>query len=374
MSEKQISQDIVKDFFDWRYNAREFYENVTMYALPEHPVSINFLNETICAEDSYVHGIVLGLYDEKKGTSSISLCNVLFPNRNSISFDKNHPNEQWGKVQNKSKFTYKGKLNAANTNAANDILASVDSDLIYIGQYADTKINLSDDKVTKIQFVPTNSTESVSRESFLGTENRAVLHYKGPSSQSKPSTIQRFKKVITDISIDPYNTQTCLVSHGAKKINFLDARDSTRTSIALNESISSLAYSPHIPFMFSTGSTNGIVGFYDLRYPKSPILQIPAHDSIVSHVIWSPDQRDIVTSSSDDSAIVLCSIIESKEIKDDNNIVFAHNGHLTPITDFDWCKDIPWTLASVSQDNLFEVWTIAPSQIDNYFYHIDDDK
>ena len=121
--------------------------------------------------------------------------------------------------------------------------------------------------------------------------------------------------------------------------------------------------------MFATGSTNGIVGFYDSRYPQTSIYQITAHDSIVSAVIWSPDQRDIVASSSDDAAIALWSITEAKEMKEnDLNMVFAHNGHLTPITAFDWCKDIPWTLASISQDNLFEVWTIAPSQIYYYFY------
>lgn len=369
MSEKITAQDIVRDFFDWRYHAREFYENVTMYVLPEHPVSVNFSNETICAEDSYVFGLILGLYDENKDTSSISLYNIMFPNRNSISFNKTQPNEEWGKVQNKSKFTFKGQINTTSTNAANDILVSINHDLIYIGQFSDTKVNIGDDKAIKIEFIPTNSIESISHEAFMSTENHQVLNYKGPSSQAKPTSIHRFKNSITDISIDPYNTDICLVSHGTKKLNLLDTREPTRTSIPINKSITSLSYSPHIPFMFATGSMKGIVGFYDSRYPQAPIYQITAHDSIVSSVIWSPDQRDVVASSSDDTAIALWSITEAKEMNDgDQNMVFAHNGHLTPITAFDWCKDIPWTLASVSHDNLFEVWTIAPSQIDDYFY------
>lgn len=369
MSEDSTPQDTVKDFFDWRYHAREFYENITMYVLSEHPVSINFTNETVCAEDSYVFGLILGLYDDKKDSSSISLFNISFPNRNSISFNKSQPNENWGKVNNVSKYTYKGRINTSNTNSNNDILVSIDNDLIFIGQFSDTKININDDKVTKIRFIPTESSELLSHEAFLVTENRQVLHYKGPNSQAKPTSIHRFKKGITDISIDPYNTQTCLVSHGTKKINLLDTRDSARTSFNLKESTSSISFSPHIPFMFSTGSTGGIVGFYDSRYTQAPIFQITAHDSIVSSVIWSPHQRDIVASSSDDAGIALWSVTEAKEKRDGDPIaVFAHNGHLTPITSFDWCKDISWTLASVSQDNLLEVWSIAPYQIDDYYY------
>ncbi|OHS99105.1 hypothetical protein TRFO_34554 [Tritrichomonas foetus] len=356
-------QDAVRDFFDWRYHAREFYENVSMHVLPEHPISLNFTNQTIKAQDSYVYGLILGNYNSKSNSSSVSLYNVSFPNRTSISFDKSKPNPEWGRISNTSKFSFKGRIYACNLNSSNDIMAAVDNDLIYISETSDTKIALKNDQAKIIQFLPGDS----SMESFLCTRSNSVMFYKGPKCiGSLPFQISKFKRSILDLSIDPYNPQTALVCHGKVSINCIDIRDSSRTSIKLEDHVSSLAFANHIPFMFAAGSLSGVIAFFDIRLPSAPICTITAHDSEVTSLKWSVTSRDIVASSSLDAAVALWSLNEAKEA--DPSAVFAHNGHVTPITAFDWCQDMPWTMASVSEDNLFEIWTIAPSQIEDYLY------
>ena len=40
-------------------------------------------------------------------------------------------------------------------------------------------------------------------------------------------------------------------------------------------------------------------------------------------------------------------------------LLFVHGGHTAKVSDFSWNSNNPWTLASVSEDNVLQVWTMA---------------
>lgn len=42
-------------------------------------------------------------------------------------------------------------------------------------------------------------------------------------------------------------------------------------------------------------------------------------------------------------------------------LLFVHSGHTAGISDFSWNRNEPWTLASVTEDNIFQVWQLAES-------------
>lgn len=42
-------------------------------------------------------------------------------------------------------------------------------------------------------------------------------------------------------------------------------------------------------------------------------------------------------------------------------LLFVHSGHTARISDFSWNRNEPWTVASVTEDNIFQVWQIAES-------------
>lgn len=356
---------MLRDFIDWRYHAREFYENISMLVLPNNPISVHFTSNTQCAKDSYVYGLILGLYDSNTNSSSVSLYNVSFPNRNSILFDKSNPNEKWGQVFLTSEYKYNGQITASDTNSFNDILVSIDDQVIFIGEYLENKVKIENDTVNLIKFTPIQTDSS--KESYFCTEKGNLMYNKTYKVQFRPTIVHRFQKPIHDITIDPSNNQVCLAATGDKYATLIDTRDSSKTVMNLNDKILSLSYAPHIPFMFATGSSSGPVSFYDSRYPQGSLFTIKIHFAPVTRIKWSPHQRDVVALCSDDASITLWSINDSIE-PDDPDVLFVHNGHLTPIKSFDWCKDMPFTLASVSNDKLFELWTIAPSQIEDYLY------
>lgn len=37
-------------------------------------------------------------------------------------------------------------------------------------------------------------------------------------------------------------------------------------------------------------------------------------------------------------------------------LLFLHGGHTSKVSDFSWNSKSPWTIASVSEDNVLQVW------------------
>lgn len=40
-------------------------------------------------------------------------------------------------------------------------------------------------------------------------------------------------------------------------------------------------------------------------------------------------------------------------------LLFLHGGHTSKVSDFSWNAKDPWTIASVAEDNVLQVWNIA---------------
>lgn len=355
-------QDPVRDFYDWKFHARECYENLTMFVLPEHTVSLNFTSETVCTKDSYIFGLVLGNTLKDDNNSTVSLYNSIFPNQNSISFNKSKPNKNWGNMNHKFSFDIKGKLTASTINSRNDIIAGYDNKLIYITENQDFIHEFeSDDQITLIQPSP----ESSSTSSFICTlKNPKVFFSEDPSKT--PLEVSEFNRPIIDMSIDPFQSKTALCTEGKNHVHLIDQRTSENNSIKLNGFTSSISFSPFVPFLFANGLLSGDVALFDLRSPTAPLCDIQAHESEISALKWSPFRKDFIASTSLDTSIAIWSLTDTKDLN--STAAFVHSGHVSPITAFDWCRDVPWTLASVSEDNLLEIWTIAASQYEDFLF------
>ena len=354
-------QDPIREFLDWRYHASDLYDSLTMYVLPNHAISLNFTIETVLAEDSYVFGIILGNSCIDK-QSEISLYNAIFPNRNSLCFNKSKPNKKWGEVTHSYSFKIDGTLVASDTNTKNDIVAAHNNKLIYIGENNDTIHTFDeDDQITLIKCSP----EEQSTASFLcSTKKNSVLYYETPEKQ--PLLIQEFTRPIIDLSIDPFSPKTALCAEGKTHIHLIDQRTNKISSLKMQSHTGSVSFSPFIPFVFANGLLSGDIGLFDIRSPSTPICNIQAHDSVVTSLQWAPFRKDIIASSSLDTSITIWSLTENKDLS--SNAVFTHNGHVSPISTFNWCKDVPWTLGSVSEDNLFEIWTVSQSQYEDFLF------
>jgi WD40 repeat protein len=348
-------EESIRDFFDWRLHAPEFYSSITMHALSVHPISVHFTRQTVLSGDSAVFGAILGIPGPP---STITLYNCLFPNRHSLSFAKSRPNPAWGKVTPIRAIPMPGRLLACSVHQNNDILAATEFGLHYFGESAESTIVVPGrSPVSLIQCSPVD----LSGEAFFSCESGEVFHLSG----DKAVRTGQFQRQIIDLTIDPFQPASAIVTQGKTHVHLIDTRASAPIAIKLTGHTSALSFAPEIPFLFATGQCSGVVALFDMRYPSNALADLQGHDSQVIGLKWSPHYKDVVASSSVDTSLALWSV---KRTDHEWAPIFTHDGHVAPIVAFDWCKDVPWTMASLSEDNMFEMWTIASSELEDYLY------
>jgi len=86
----------------------------------------------------------------------------------------------------------------------------------------------------------------------------------------------------------------------------------------------------------------------------------------VFQVSWSPHQESILASCGADRRVNVWDMSkigeeQSPEDAEDGppELLFIHGGHTSKISDLSWNLDDPWVMASVSEDNILQIWQMA---------------
>lgn len=81
---------------------------------------------------------------------------------------------------------------------------------------------------------------------------------------------------------------------------------------------------------------------------------------------WAPFNESILASCSPDRRIFVWDLSrtgqeQSAEDAEDGppELLFIHGGHTAKVSDFCWNSKEEWTIASVAEDNVMQVWCMA---------------
>ena len=93
---------------------------------------------------------------------------------------------------------------------------------------------------------------------------------------------------------------------------------------------------------------------------------LAGHTDEVYMVDWAPFNESILGSASADRRAGVWDLSrigaeQSPEDAEDGppELLFLHGGHTAKLSDFSWNGQDPWTVASVSEDNVLQVWQMA---------------
>jgi WD40 repeat protein len=99
---------------------------------------------------------------------------------------------------------------------------------------------------------------------------------------------------------------------------------------------------------------------------KLKLHSFDEHNSEVYQVSWSPVNESILGSCSIDSRLHIWDISRIGDEQDPEDaedgppeLIFIHGGHTSTISDFSWSTNEAWTVASVSEDNILQVWQVV---------------
>lgn len=130
--------------------------------------------------------------------------------------------------------------------------------------------------------------------------------------------------------------------------------------------VNCLSFSPFSEFLLLTGSADTTVGLWDLRNLKMKLHSFESHLNQVFNVAWSPFSETIMASASADRRVSiwdLSKIGEEQEPEDAEDgppeLLFIHGGHTNKVADFSWNANDEWVVASISDDNVLQIWQMA---------------
>lgn len=144
--------------------------------------------------------------------------------------------------------------------------------------------------------------------------------------------------------------------------------------------INSLSFNPFMDHIVATGGADAVVYLWDLRSLKRPVYTLQGHSADVSVVEWSPHDDSVLASAGYDRRVNVWDLsLAELDLNDDDQsegppeLLFVHGGHTNKILDISWHPTMPWTMASVSEDNVAQVWKVA-SSVAERGYHDEDEE
>lgn len=130
--------------------------------------------------------------------------------------------------------------------------------------------------------------------------------------------------------------------------------------------INSISFNPVNEFLAATGSADKTVKLWDMRNLKAPMQTFEGHTDQVYSVSWAPHNESVLASCSADRRVGIWDLSrigmeQSPEDAEDGppELLFLHGGHTSKVSDFSWNANEEWTIASVSEDNVLQVWNMA---------------
>jgi histone-binding protein RBBP4 len=90
------------------------------------------------------------------------------------------------------------------------------------------------------------------------------------------------------------------------------------------------------------------------------------HNDQVYQVEWAPHNESVLGSCSADRRVAIWDLSrigmeQTPEDAEDGppELLFMHGGHTSKVSDFSWNMRDEWTMASVSEDNVLQIWNMA---------------
>lgn len=397
--EESVEERLINEEYKiWKKNTPFLYDLVMTHALEWPSLTAQWLPDITRPEgkDYSIHRIILGTHTSGDEQNHLIIANVQLPNEdaqvNARKYDEDRGEHGGfgsvsGKIEVKMKINHPGEVNRARYMPHNPCVIATKSPAADVLVFDYTKHPSEPvDSAVKCQLRLKGHTKegyglswnnNVKGQLLSGSDDTTICLWdlEGNTHDGNELDARTIFKghqgIVEDVQWHLLHDSLFGSVGDDKKLMIWDVRvhqtDKPRHSLDAHAAeVNCLSFNPFCEYILATGSADHTVALWDLRNLKLKLHSFESHSDEIFQVQWSPHNETILASSGSDRRLHvwdLSKIGEEQSAEDAEDgppeLLFIHGGHTAKISDFAWNPNDPWVVASVSEDNIMQVWQMA---------------
>ncbi|PVU89940.1 hypothetical protein BB561_005105 [Smittium simulii] len=398
MQEKLINEE----YKIWKKNSPFLYDLLITHALEWPSLTVQWFPDIEKPEnkDYKIQRLLLATHTSNSEQNYLQIANVQIP-REDIDLNELPVNNELGelggygavecKIQITQKINHDGEINRARYMPQNpDIIATktvVESGAVYVFDRTKHPSIPNTDGICRPEIKLIGHTKEgygLSWNTFQkghilsASEDGSVCLWDIIGNTSTGRTmdpllkIEAHNSVVEDVDWHPKHPHLFASVGDDRMLKIWDTRESnnkiaTKSTIAHNAEVNCVSFNPASETVLATGSADHTVALWDLRMISTKLHSLESHRDEVLKVEWHPNGFEtILASASADRRVNVWDIgrigdEQSPEDAEDGppELLFVHGGHTSRVCDISWNFNENWTMCSVAEDNIIQVWQMA---------------
>lgn len=394
VNEAQEDRILSEEYKIWKKNTPFLYDMVMTHALEWPSLTVQWAPDVKKNGTDHVHRLILGTHTSGTEPNYLMVADVTLPSPDAEIDARKYDDERGevggfggtlNKVDIKIKMTHEGEVNRARVSPHNQFLIATKSpsSTVFVYDYSKHP-SYPVDNVCRPQFrCHGHSAEGYglcwnphkAGQLLSGSDDHLLCLWDLEGVKTQDVQASQTRKGHTEgvEDVDWHKSYTHMFGSVGddKQLLFWDVREVTdkpsqQVVKAHDDNVNCLSFNPFNEFLVVTGSSDTTVKLWDLRNLDQHVAKFEGHNDGVFQVMWSPFNESILGSCSSDRRVHVWDLSrigeeQSPEDAEDGppELLFVHGGHTAKVSDFSWSSNDHWVVASVSEDNVLQVWQMA---------------
>ena len=393
-NEEEIDEIINQEYKVWKYNSHYLYDSLLTMAVEWPSLTISWLPDFEIENGIATQKIIIGTHTTGTEQNYLLICKIKLPHQKEESTSSPDitnfyysPNDidNYKKISKKIEVEYRinhqGEVNRARPmpqkNKSNIIATKCPNGEVHIFDYLKHPQKPIDMQVKPDMRLTGHTKEgfglnwSPLKEGYLisGSDDHRICVWDINSSEKNCllNTYENHIGVVEDVCFNKISENVFASCGDDRKLMIWDLRQQNPVYNveAHVQEVNTIDFNPFNEYLLITGSNDKSCALWDMRNLKKKLHNFKHHINDVISVKWNPHIMSMFASSSSDRRVDIWDL--SNIGKDTNNeediapseLLFTHGGHTSRVADFDWNPNQELTIASVSDDNIVQVWKLA---------------
>ncbi|CCH46908.1 putative WD repeat-containing protein [Wickerhamomyces ciferrii] len=396
--QKELS--IEEEYQLWRKNCPLMYEFVSETALTWPSLTVQWLPDQEVLSTGIKHRILLGTHTSGEDTDYLKIASTQLPKSLVDTNGKQQQQEEGpadyqkqgfnARLKVNKKFKHQDEVNRARYQPQDptkigtingsgkvfiyDTTLESKEPIFHLEHHTENGYGISWNKFNQGQLLTSSDDKTVA---LWDINNQST------STITPKHIFKHHSDIVNDVQWHNHNANVFGSVSEDKTIQLFDIRTSLSTPLHLinrHAAVNTISFSLHSSNLFAVGLDDATIELFDIRNPSKKLHTIMGHSESITSLEWDPHNDGIIASGSQDRRVILWDIkkIGEEQIQEDEDdgapeLFMMHAGHTSGITDLSFNPNIPWTLATSSDDNIVHLWKVAKKLTNEYHGIVEED-